>query len=205
MEWTDLINIIIGVIVAVSAGIGIPLALRSRSKKGPQKLDELNRHLLEIGEDVYIPHDATYEKTIGEKRFSLEKSQGVIGLKNRKIDWMNLIGVSTQYGTEYYIDYLLRSPNLDIIKIKNTSLKKKKRLFKDKDNHNLYWSGDESISKSLNLDYRIFDKIGQSEYNGNIQIIPEKKHGYIRIRTAYFLPEPEFIGAIEIIASHINI
>ncbi len=48
MDWA---NIVGGIIVALVAAIGLPLALRKRKKAGPQNMERLFRHLPEPGEN----------------------------------------------------------------------------------------------------------------------------------------------------------
>ena len=46
MDWA---NILTGIIAALVLTIGMPLALRKRKKGGPQNVEQLLRHLQEIG------------------------------------------------------------------------------------------------------------------------------------------------------------
>ncbi len=69
------------------------------------------------------------------------------------------------------------------------------------------WKGDGYLSQQLNLDYRLKDILLQSELKklkGNIEISPEPKYEYIRVRTAYLLPSPDLFEAIDIIAKYIK-
>jgi len=198
MDWSD----ILGIIMAIAVAVGLPLALHSRQKGGQKKAEELCQHLAGMGIKAY-PGKAE----IGEgkvKRSRSEKSLGVIEVKQRNIDWINIIGVASQYGANYFVDYLVRSPNLGVVKLNRTSLRKKKE-------HSLWgrvstveWIGDKSLSQSLNLDHRLESMLMQSQFGGTIQIVPEPKWGYVRIRTNYFLPSPDVFEAIDIVGEHIR-
>jgi len=127
-------------------------------------------------------------------------------LKDRNIDFINIISIASQYGTRYFIDYLVKTPNV----MGKRSLKKT-RLIRKKSSPlwgkvvAIDWRGDESLSQSLNFDYSLEDKLLQSnlkDLRGSIWIFPEPKHGYVRIRTAYTLPSPEAFEAINVIAKH---
>jgi len=146
------------------------------------------------------------QEKIGQKRSRSERSTGVIELKDRNIDFINIISIASQYGTRYFIDYLVKTPNV----MGKRSLKKT-RLIRKKSSPlwgkvvAIDWRGDESLSQSLNFDYSLEDKLLQSnlkDLRGSIWIFPEPKHGYVRIRTAYTLPSPEAFEAINVIAKH---
>ena len=69
------------------------------------------------------------------------------------------------------------------------------------------WKGDDYLARELNYDYRLKDKLLQAELNnfrGSIWIFPEPKYEYARVRTAYLLPSPDLLDAIDIIAGHIK-
>jgi hypothetical protein len=202
MEWASIINIVLGVVTATIAGIGITLALRKRTKQGPQKSDELYNHLRQIGVDVYFPSEPTGQEKIGTGLFSSARSISLMGVKGKNTDRINLIGVSTQYGTNYFLDFQVESPNLGIRKPNKVFLKKKKlRNNKDAD---ISWKGDESFSMSLGVDFNLEELIKKSEFKGILEIAPEPKHGCTRIRIPYVLPSPELFEAINLIAGHIK-
>jgi len=67
------------------------------------------------------------------------------------------------------------------------------------------WKGDRSLAQSLNLDYRLKDRLLQvnpSALKQSIIVIPEPKHAYVRIRTPYALPSRHLFEAMAIIARH---
>lgn len=128
---------------------------------------------------------------------------GAIEVRGKHIDWINITGVSTQYGTNYFLDFQVDTPNLAIKKPKKTVLRKKKASRKA-ESYAIYCSGDESFAMTLSLDSRLEKLLSRSEFKGAIEIIPELKHGCTRIKMVYLLPEPELFEAIDIVAGHIK-
>jgi hypothetical protein len=195
MDWSD----ILGIIMAMAVAIGLPLALRSRKKGGQNKSAELHQHLLEMGIEAYWGEKGSGEEKA--KRSHSEKSVGVIEVKQRNIDWINIIGAASQYGTHYFLNYMIKTPKLAGKETtKKIWLKKKKGYPQGK----IGWKGDNPLAQRLNFDYRLEDKLLPSNFKGGIVIFPEPKWGYTRIRTEYFLPSPDFFEAIDIIAGHIR-
>jgi len=69
------------------------------------------------------------------------------------------------------------------------------------------WKGDDSLTRSLNLDYSVADRLLRADENvfkGNIVIFPEPMHGYVRIQTEYVLPSAEIFEAISSIGRHVK-
>jgi hypothetical protein len=66
------------------------------------------------------------------------------------------------------------------------------------------WKGDNSLAQKFNFDYRLKDKLMQADLKGDIEIFPEPKYEYTRLRTTYFLPELGLFEAINMIAKHIE-
>ncbi len=204
MEWSSVISVIIAILVM----IGLPLALRKRRKAGPQKREELCQHLQKIGVRAYIAQIRDNREKIGQRRSSGEKSMGIIELKNRNIAFINIIGVASQYGTHYFIDYLVRNPNMtEKRKLKKTRLVRRKSALLWGKVVGIEWKGDESLAESLNFDYGLENRLLHSELKdsgGGIWIFPEPRHEYVRIRTAYSLPSPEAFETIGIIARYVK-
>ena len=204
MEWGSAFSIIVG----VSLVIGLPLALRKRKKVGPQKRDEFCQHLRKIGVKAYLVQMGDDREKIGRTRSSGEKSMGIIELQDRNIDFINVTGVSSQYGTNYFINYLVRNPNLmEKRKLKKTRLvsRKSSRLWGKV--VAIEWKGDESLAKSLNFDYGLENKLlcpELKDLRASIWIFPGTKHEYARIRTAYFVPSSEALETIGMIAMHVK-
>ena len=197
---------LIGVITAVIAFVVLPLVLRARKKAGPQKMDELLGHLQGNGIRASLMGKGAKEENIG--RSMGQKSEGLIRLEGRKIDYINIIGVSSQYGTNYFLDYLVRKPSSLVEKQrKKTSMIRKRGSALWGRVVDIEWKGDEYLSRELNYDFGLKDILMYAkpeELKGGIQIHPEPKHEYSRIRTGYLLPSSELFGALELIAGHVR-
>jgi len=200
---------IIGVLFAALIAIILPLIARRRKKEeATNKMEELYRHLREVGVEASLTEKGDGREKIGLGRASGQKSEALIELEDRNIDSINVVSVSTQYGTRYFIDYLVKGSN-----IMGERVLKKTRLTKKKSPPlwgkvvAIDWKGDDSLAQSLNLDYSLEDKLLKADVNafkGNIWIFPEPKHGYTRIRTDYLLPSAAIFEALSSIARHIK-
>ena len=204
MEWSNILSIVMAILIA----IGLPLALRKRKKEGPLKREEFYQCLKSLGIEASLVEKGDGREKIGLGHASSQKSEGLIELEDRNIDSINLVSISTQYGTSYFIDYLVKGSN-----IMEERVLKKTRLIKKKGPPiwgkvvAIEWKGDDSLAQSLNLDYSVEEKLLRADANvfkGNIGIFPEPKHGYVRIRTDYSLPSAEIFEAISSIARHIE-
>lgn len=205
MEW---INILSGLIAALVLTIGIPLALRKRKKSGPQNVEQLLHHLQEIGVKASLSGKGVAEEKVGMSRSFMQSSVGLIEITGRNIDYMNVIGVASQHGVNYFIDYLVRSPGWS-----GRRGQKKTRMVRKKNPAiwgrvvDIEWKGDVYLSQQLNLDYRLKDillQTGPKELKSNIMIFPEPRYEYTRVRTTYLLPSSDLFEAIDIIAKYIK-
>jgi hypothetical protein len=204
-DWSSIISVVSVFLVIVS----LTLLFRNRMRKeGTKKVEELYGHLRELGVEVSPVEKGDIREKIGLGRAPGPKSEGLIQLEDRNIDSINVVSVSTQYGTRYFIDYLVEGSNIMGERIlKKTRLTKKKspplwgKVFA------IEWKGDDALAQSLNLDYSLEDKLLRADMNafkGNIGIFPEPKHGYARIRTDYSLPSAAIFEAISDIARHVK-
>ena len=196
------------IIVAIVAAVALPMALRKRKKGGQKKLDELHQHLQGIGVKASpLEKGSDLEQGIPKPSWG-DKSGGVIAVEDRNIDSIRIMGVSSQYGTNYYLDYLVKS-------LSQTGRQdaKKTRMIKKKSSPlwgkavDIEWRGDPYLAQRLNFDYQLKHKLLQADSNalkGSIAIQPEPKYGYTRIRTDYQLPSPDLFGAIDAIAKHVR-
>ena len=205
MEWTDILTSIITALVVV---IGIPLALRKRKKGGPQNVEQLLHQLLEIGVKASLTEKGVAEEKVGMSRSFMRKSEGVIKIEGKHIDYINVSSITSQYGVNYFLDYLVRSPSQS-----GRRGQKKTRMVRKKSPAiwgrvvDIEWKGDVYLSQQLNLDYRLKDILLQTEakeLKGNIEIIPEPKYEYTKVRTAYLLPSSDLLEVIDIIAKYIK-
>ena len=205
MEW---VNILSGLIAALVLTIGLPLALRKRKKSGPQNVEQLLHHLQEIGVKASLAEKGVDEEKVGASRSFMRRSESVIKIEGRNIDYINVSSVASQYGVNYFLDYLVRSPGQSGQKRqKNTRMVRKKSPAIWGRVVDIEWKGDVYLSQQLNLDYRLKDILLQTEpkeLKSNIVIFPEPKYEYARVRTAYLLPSSDLFEAIDIIAKYIK-
>mgnify|MGYP001074428616 CR=1 FL=1 len=204
MDWA---NVISGVIAALAVTIGLPLALRKRKKESSQKKEQLLHHFQEIGLEASLAESAVAEQRVGVRRSSGERSEGVIKIKGRNFDYVNVISVASQYGVRYFLDYLVRSPSFLGKKRKKTKLVRKKSSGVWGRVVDIEWRGDDYLCRELNWDYQLKDKLmaaGVDELKGGITISPEPKYEYVRIRISYLLPSSDSLEVIDIVASHIK-
>ncbi len=204
MDWSNIFPILFALLLAV----GLPLAFRSLKKGGQNKVDELYQHLQGIGVKASVlEKDDSQEKT-KRKRSWGQRLVGTIKLTDYNIDSINVIGVASQYGVNYYLDFLVNRPSfIGGSKKKKTKMStKKSSLFKGKV-VDIEWKGDDFLAQKLNFDYGLKDKLLQADLSalkGGISIYYEPKHEYARIRTAYFLLPPDLFEGIDIIADHVR-
>ncbi len=204
MDWSNIFPIVVALLLAV----GLPLALRSLKKDGQKKTEELCQHLQGIGVKASaVGKDAVQDK-MKQKRSWGQKLVGTIKLTDYHIDSINVIGVASQYGVNYYLDFLVNRPSfMGGSKKKKTKMNtKKSSLFKGKV-IDIEWKGDDFLDQKLNFDYGLKDKLLQADLSalkGGIAIYPKPKHDCVRIRTAYFLLAPDLFKAMDIIANHIK-
>jgi len=205
MEWS---NTLTGIITFLVLAIGLPLALRKRKKGSIQKVEQLLRHLQEIGVKASLVEGDGEEGKVGVSRVSGQKSVGVIEIASRNMDYINVIGVASQYGVNYFLDYLVRSPGWS-----GNRRQKKTRMVRKKSPAiwgrvvDIEWKGDDYLSQQLNLNYQLKDMLLQTDFKklkSDIKIFPEPKYAYARVRTAYLLPPLDLFEAIDIIARHIK-
>jgi len=205
MDWA---NILTGIITALAIAIGLPLALRKRKKGGSQNVEQLLHHLQEIGVKASLAEGGGEEGKVGVSRAFMRSSVGVIEIAGRNMDYINVTGAASQYGVNYFLDYLVRSPGWP-----GNRRQKKTRMVKKKSPAiwgrvvDIEWKGDDYLSQQLGLDYRLKDILLQKDFEklkSNIIIFPEPKYAYVRVRTAYLLPSLDLFEAIDIIARHIK-
>ena len=204
MEWSSLIGIITALIFVVF----LPLALKARKKAGPQKREELLEHLKAMGVKASLMEKGTEEEKVGSGRFGGQRSEGLIKLEGRKIDYINVASVSSQYGVNYFLDFLVRKPDWSSEKNrKKTTMVKKRSSGIWGKVVDIEFKGDGHLSRELNFDYQLKDRLMQAQRDkqkSSILIYPEPKSEYARVRTSYLLPSSELLEAIDIIAGHIR-
>jgi len=204
MEWGN----ILGIITAIMVAVGLPLALRKRKKAGPQNVDELFYHLQGMGVKVSRLEAGAEEEKVGVSRGSGQRSEGVIKVEERNIDFISVSSTASQYGTQYSLHYLVNNPSRpDKRRWKRTRMVKKKNPAIWGRVVDIQWRGDDYLSQELNFDYQLKDRLLQvepKELKGSIWIFPELKYEYARVRTNYCLPSFDLFEAVDIIAGHIK-
>jgi len=205
MEWSKVLPAIIAILTAFI----LPIIFSKRKKEGSKKkkdyslnLDELGIKFDKIGKDD--------EKISFVKKLSLgQKAEGIFALKGKKIDYIFIISVTSQYGTNYFLEFIIKNTfNLRDEPIKNTRMKLKKDSLISKKYVDILWIGDLYLAQKLNMDYDLKYKLLHrvvNEQKINLRIVPDKKRGYTRIRTNFVPFSDDFIASIDSIAGHIKI
>lgn len=204
MDWSNIFPILFALLLAV----GLPVALWSLKKGGQKKVDELCQHLQGIGVKASAVGKDVGRDKVKQKRSWGQRLVGTIKLTDYNIDSINVIGVASQYGVNYYLDILVKRPSFTggSKKKKITMSTKKSSLFKG-EVIDIEWKGDDFLAQKLNFDYGLKDKLIQADLSalkGGITVYPEPKHEYARIRTAYLLLAPDLFEALDTIANHVK-
>lgn len=201
MDWDAIVTIVLGVSVAM----GLLLALRSLKKGGQKKVGELCQHFQGIGVKASALERDISQGKLGQRRSWGQKLVGTIKLTDRSIDSINVVGVASQYGVHYFLDYLVRSySSIGRQNKKKTKMTRKKSSVLRGTVIDIEWKGDDSLAQKLNFDHQLKHKLLQAAPKGSIEIFPEPKYEYARIRTTYFLPTLDLFEAMDIIAKHIK-
>jgi len=205
MDWGNIVGIIAAVLAMV---IGIPLALRRRQKESSQKVESLLAHLQALGIKVSLLEKGLEPVKTG--RSLGQRLEGFIKVEGQKIDYIKVTSISSQYGVNFSLDYMVKKAGIRVMgsqKIARTKLSQKKDSFIRGKVVDVAWKGDVYFSRELNYDYRLKDKLLQVDLNTvkeGITVYPEPKQEYAKVRTGYLLPPPELFQAIDIIAKHIK-
>ena len=192
--------------LALAAVAGVVVALVTRRKAGPKKVEEMRGHLEAIGIRSVVESNGGLAK-VGHSWF--EKHVGTLKLNGRSIEAVNIAGVSSQYGTQYYLDFLVPVTGLGSVpEKKKTRIVRKKTPALWGKTTDVAWKGDESLSRRLNFDYRLRDSLKALDENllrGGLTIYSERKLGWARLRTNWFLPTREAFEAMEAICGHVRL
>ncbi len=187
----------------------LPIILKKLKKTTASDIDELYHHLQGIGIKASIAEMGNDKCKIGlGGRFSGQKSAGLIELRNKNVDLLNVVVASNQYGKDYYIDYLVKNSTMAGHRMpRKTKLVRRKNSLLWGRTVDFEWKGDSILAETLNSDYRIKERLLQGEFEsikGNIWIYPEPKYGYFRIRSSFFLPPYQVFEAIDTVAKHLK-
>lgn len=201
-------DIIFPLIMAISVGVGILITFIAAKKGSSQKAQEFYLHLQSIGIKATLLEKENNEVRVFGKRSWGEKADTVLTIKEKNMDAIVIVSVSSQYGTNYHIEYIVRKIGGVIREgVKKTSMQTKKSPPLFGKAIDIRWKGDANLSQRLNLDYSMKYKLlneGFSSLKGGIVIIPESKRGYIRIKTGYERPSPSLFDVINSIAYYIK-
>lgn len=204
MDWAKIATSILAFLTAFL----LPFFLSKRKKRSPKKIQEFSERLLGMG----VKFDELDKKSEPKKlgiRISLgNKPEGFYALKEKNIDFILVTSVASQYGVNYFVEYLIKS-SFDLRKEPSlkTKMTKKKNSFFGSEVVDIVWKGDNYLSQRLNMDYEIKHNLMQAiskKFKGAILIEPDTKHGYTRIKTTYNLPSHEVFGAIDSISRYIK-
>lgn len=203
----DLENIIPIIIAFVTAFL-LPFFLSKRKKEGHKKFEEFHRHLLGMGVRFAELDKESEQAKLGKKISRAQKTEGVVALEERNIDFIIVASVASQYGINYFIEYLVKSTfHLREDSLKKTKMVKKKGSLFGSRVVDIVWQGDQYLAQKLNLDYELKHRLlqaGLDKFKGSILIIPESKHGYTRIKTNFNLPSPDMFYAIDSVAKYLK-
>jgi len=199
---------LIPIIIAFVSAFLLPFFLSKRKKEFHKQFEGLCRPLPGIGVRFTELDKESEQAKLVKKISRAQKSEGVVALEQSNIDFIIVISVASQYGVNYYIEYLVKTTlNLREEPPKKTKLvKKKSSLFGGKV-VDIMWKGDQYLAQRLNLDYELKHRLLQTDLNkfkGSILIIPERKHGYTRIKTSFNLPSPDMFYTIDSIAKYLK-
>ena len=204
MESSSITTIILG----LAAVVGIAVSAVALKKSGSQKTKELAEHLQRLNIPAQLLDESSIAGKAGLKTSWWSKSTGVVKIGGRVVEFINITGVATQYGVQYYLDYLVRQPNLTgRDKIRRTRMKKKRNSMLVGKVVDVEWSGDTVLAQKLNYDYDLKDKLTQIDFKKlktGIIIYPDPKFEYTRIRTSYLLPDQQLLDVIDGIARNIK-
>ena len=153
MDWTSIIG---SIIFALMAAIGLPLALRKRKKGGPQSIQDLFNHLRGMGIKVFLMERDVEEEKVGVNRGFSQRSEGVIRIEGRNVDFINVVSAASQHGVNYFVDFLVKTPGMpDKRHRKRTRLVRKKSSGVRGRIADIEWKGDDYLSRELNVDYSL--------------------------------------------------
>ena len=203
MDWDSLLPIILGLLAVV----GLPLALWSLRKTGGSKVEEFCQHLQQIGvKAATLPRDDP-QSAAERKRSWGKRPIATIRVDGRNMESINVVGVASQQGTHYYVDYVVALPGFVLSKKKKVKLTLKKSSLVKGVVTDVEWKGDEHLAQRLNYDFGLKSRLLEADagsMKGGLTVYPEPKRGRARMRTGYFLPTAEQFEAVDLVARHVR-
>jgi hypothetical protein len=197
-------------IVLMGGGIiGFILSLFGLKRSGRKKLEGLRDHLHMIGVKAWTDDFSYQGEEKGKKRYSTKKHLGTIILDGKEINSIIVTGVASQYGVNYFLDFTVpHTSKSDNGKSKvKLAMKKIKDRFSNMKTADISWKGDMVLVQKLDADSRLKDKILRTDLKPvrySIELVPDQKESYYRIRTPYFLPATDIFEVLNLIAKHMK-
>lgn len=173
---------------------------------------DLCRHLELIGlkASISVLKHHTYKDLWKHILFTEDDIEGTVKLEGSDIDEINFIYEwgDTPPGNLIHLYFLVRSVGpFNGDRPRKTEMKMKRNSFFGKKSVDVEWKGDINLAMKLNSDSTLRHKLLNAEYGfpyNYIEIFPELKSGYTRLRTKYFLPTVEQFDILETIAKIIK-
>lgn len=204
MDWSNILPAIIAIITAIV----FPFILKKRKKEGPKKRKDYAQSLDELGLKFEKIDKGDDRVSFIKKQSFSQKAEGIFALKEKNIDFLFIMSVTSQYGINYFIEFIVKNTfNLRDEPLQNTRMKLKRESFVSKKYVDLFWKGDSYLAQKLSMDYDLKHKLLNYIVNEEkviLTIIPEKKHGYTKIKTNFIPLTDEFISLINSLAGHIK-
>jgi hypothetical protein len=188
-------------------------------KLGPiaNRVTGLCEHLQVIGINASVMKETNWWGISGQPHPWWEHVMGVIQLEGRDIDLINVVNVRSRYLNMWYLDSIVRtsSPHGSMREDYAKLIMKRSfrgnllafiRIYSAKV-VDMEWTGDADLVRELNIDNQLKNKLLNTDLRSLcdlLEIVPEPKYGFTRIRTSYFLPSLEFFDILETIARHIK-
>ena len=201
---------IVTIILAVTGLAGFILSLIGLKKGGKKKVEELRDHLNTIGVKAWIDMIAPDNSNKGTRLFRGFKYLGNITLNGKEIDSINVTGAASQYGANYFLDFIvLHNNHISANGVSKVRLTRRRLndLMGGGKIQDVMWKGDMVLVQKLNLDTGLKEKLLQADLKPvkySIEIIPETEWDYYKIRTPYFLPTTDMFEIIRTIAKHMK-
>ena len=201
---------IVTIILMVTGLAGFILSLMGLRKSGKKKVEELRDHLNTIGVKAWIDITEPDDKKKDSRRSWGFKYLGTLILSGKEIDSINVTGIASQYGANYFLDYIVPYNN-HLSGNTGNKVKLARRRVNDlvggRKIQDIMWKGDTTLAQKLNMDTHLKEKLTQADLKPvkyNIEIIPEAGRDSYRIRTPYFLPSTDMFVIVNIIAKDVK-
>ncbi len=200
MEWWNTLVIVLLLLLAV---FGLARPFMKLERRSSQDVDRLLNYLQNMGIYVSLLEVDRRAARRGARGASGERCLGAIKVGGRNMEVISVVSKTTPFGDHLFTDYSV-GIGLWLGKTgrRKTGLIRKGALGMLGRGVDIEWKGDELLSRELNYDPRLKDKLGKAEMEGNILVLPDGE--YAKVRLTYQLPSADLFGAVDIIAGHIK-